>query len=448
MRRKRLVITIVSVFVLALAGLIMAHFARLAIRGEEDVSGQIGAIPKTTDVPSPVKHGPADWPCWRGLQGDGKSNATGIRKDWSGGLKKLWELDYLCQGRQTVTWSAPAVQGNRLVVPGRDKNNDIVFCLDPNTGELLWLGSYKTKAGKSHGQGARATPYIDDDRVYTFGRSGDLACWRLDNGQLLWKRNVSEIGGKTPSWGHSSSPLVQDDKVFVQGGGNALVVAFHKMTGDLAWKAMEGKAGYAAPTLINMGDKIGLLIFHATGLACLDPHDGSVFWSVPWETNYNVNATTPAVAGATVFITSGYGTGCQALQVGSAGADVLWRNKVIAAHHSDPVIIDGFIYGYSGQSNQNKGYFKCVKLDNGQEKWSTREVGWGTTLYIDGHLLCMDIKGNLSLVKADPGAFRKVTEFKHALGEVEHTAWTIPVIANGKLYLRYMQRLVCYSLGN
>lgn len=136
-----------------------------------------------------------------------------------------------------------------------------------------------------HGPGARATPYIDDDHVYTFGRSGDLACWSLDDGEILWKRNVGEIGGKTPTWGHSSSPLVYDDKVFVQGGGNALVVAYHKITGDLAWKAMEGTAGYAASMLINIGDKIGLLIFHGTGLACLNSNDGKVFWSIPWETD-------------------------------------------------------------------------------------------------------------------------------------------------------------------
>ena len=28
----------------------------------------------------------------------------------------------------------------------------------------------------------------------------------------------------------------------------------------------------------------------------------------------------------------------------------------------------------------------------------------------------------------------------------KHPAWTIRVVANGKLYLRYRQRLVCYSL--
>ena len=65
---------------------------------------------------------------------------------------------------------------------------------------------------------------------------------------------------------------------------------------------------------------------------------------------------------------------------------------------------------------------------------------------MDGHLLCMDNEGNLFLVKPDPKALQIVTQFPNALGDIDHEAWTIPVVANGKLYLRYMQRLLCYSL--
>ena len=444
MKRKHIAIWVACAVVLC--GILIAHKAWNAIHGEQDITGPVGTIPEPTAVLSPPTKGPADWPCWRGINGDGKSTVTGVRKDFSGGLKKLWEVDYLCQGKQAATWSAPAVRGNRLVVPGRSRGEDLIFCLDPNNGELLWLGSYKARADTKHGPGPRATPYIDGDRVYTFGRSGDLACWYLDDGELMWKRNVNDAGGKTSRWGHSSSPLVYGDKVFVQGGGSAQVIAYNKTTGELAWKAREGDAGYAAPALVNMGDKVGLLIFHGTGLACLDPDDGNEFWAVPWKTSYNVNATTPVAEGATVFITSGYGTGCQALKVDDAGAGVLWTSNVIAAHHSDPFILDGFIYGYSGQSNQNKGHFKCVKLDDGTEKWSTGRLGWGTTLHVDGHLLCMDNEGNLFLVKPDPDALHVVTEFSNALGDIEHPAWTIPVVANGKLYLRYLQRLLCYAL--
>lgn len=209
---------------------------------------------------------------------------------------------------------------------------------------------------------------------------------------------------------------------------------------------MEGKAGYAAITLMETAVAEKLLVFHGTGLACLDPSNGKEIWSSLWETDYDVNATTPVISGPIVFITSGYSTGCQALKVEDERVEPLWRSKVIASHHSDPIIIDSYIYGYSGQSNQNKGLFKCVELESGEEKWSTGEIGWGTMVYVDGYLLCMDIEGNLFLVKPDQNEFRKVAEFRAALKDVRHSAWTIPVVANGRLYLRYMQRLLCYDI--
>ena len=78
--------------------------------------------------------------------------------------------------------------------------------------------------------------------------------------------------------------------------------------------------------------------------------------------------------------------------------------------------------------------------------WSTKEIGQGTTTYVDGHLICMDVKGNLFLVKPDPMAFNEIGSIENALNEVKYQAWTVPVVANGKLYLRYLQTLVCYNL--
>jgi hypothetical protein len=41
----------------------------------------------------------------------------------------------------------------------------------------------------------------------------------------------------------------------------------------------------------------------------------------------------------------------------------------------------------------------------------------------------------------------KVGMIKSAIKDVKNPAWTVPVVANGKLYLRYLQQLVCYSLN-
>ena len=156
----------------------------------------------------PITKGESDWLCWRGINGDNHSEVSGIKTDWSEGLKKIWEINYLCQGEDSATWSAPVIQGNRLVVCGRDEKNDIVFCLNPEDGSLIWMKSYPAKTSTEYGAGFRATPWIDNDRVYTYGRAGDLVCWNLLDGEKIWHKNVHDAGGEVPTWGLSSSPLV------------------------------------------------------------------------------------------------------------------------------------------------------------------------------------------------------------------------------------------------
>ncbi len=247
----------------------------------EKLTGKLELIPEASKKIPPLTIGEADWPAWQGLNFDGKSNYTGIKTDWSDGLKKLWHVDYLCQDNSTVSWSAPVVQGNRLVIPGRDKKNDLVFCLNANNGNLIWVGSYLAETGTSHGPGARATPFIDEDRLYTFGRGGDLVCWQLLDGKMLWRKNVKDEGGEEPEWGLSSSPIVFENKVIVQGGGDALVIAYDKISGETIWKSMKGHAGYSASTLMILDETPYLLVYHAMGLSCLDPQNGKNIWTVP-----------------------------------------------------------------------------------------------------------------------------------------------------------------------
>jgi outer membrane protein assembly factor BamB len=444
--KKRLKIILIIVGILLILLGYFGYQIYKFVNGAEELSGNKESIPKAVSTLPPLTKGTADWTCWRGPNSDGKSVITGIKTDWSSGLNKLWQIDYLCQGKANASWSAPVVQGNRLIVTGRDDKNDLVFCINAENGELIWMKSYEAEAENSHGPGARATPFIDDNRVYTFGRSGDLACWMLEDGNLLWKKNVKDIGGIVPQWGCSSSPFVLNDKVIVQGGGTALIVAYNKMTGDIIWKSLQGDGGYSAFTTITIENETRLLAYHAKALSLLNPIDGKELWRAPWETDYGVNATTPLVDGNLVFHTSGYGMGCQVLEVKKDGFSVKWKSDVIASQHSDPVLIDGNIYGYSGESSGRDGKFKCVEMATGKELWSTSEISWGTIIYVDGYLICFDVKGNLYLVKPNPKEFQKVGEIKKAMDDVKNPAWTAPIVANGKLYLRYLQHLVCYNL--
>ena len=445
MKRSVKIILVIVAVVLS-AGAYFAYQIYQSVMGSEPLSGKQDTIPNPLNPTPPITSGTADWTNWRGANFEGKSATTGIETDWSKGLEKLWHVNYLCQDKSTASWAAPVVQGNRLIVPGRDEKNDLVFCINADNGELIWLGSYEAEAASSHGPGSRATPFISEDKVYTFGRSGDLVCWQLEDGKLLWRKNVKDLGGVEPSWGFSTTPLVIGNMVIVQGGGKALVIAYDKLTGDLLWKSMEGEAGYAAAITMNIENEVKLLVYQGTGLSCLNPSDGKVLWTVPWATEYFVNATTPIVFNDIVFHTSGYKMGCEAIKVTQSGYSVLWKNNLMEAQHSDPILLDGYIYGYSGESGRNNGQFKCIELATGKEMWTTSEIGQGTTTFVDGHLVCQDIKGNLFLLKPDPSGFKKVGEIKSAIEDVKNPAWTVPVVANGKLYLRYLQQLVCYKL--
>jgi outer membrane protein assembly factor BamB len=161
-----------------------------------------------------------------------------------------------------------------------------------------------------------------------------------------------------------------------------------------------------------------------------------------------MNATTPLSEGRIIFITSGYGKGSMAVQVENNKPVVLWESKALEGQQTDPVILDSYVYGYSGTSSSNRGNLVCLRLSDGKLMWETGEAGMGTIAYADGYLVCLDIKGNLYLVEANPDKFVKAGEFMKAIPNVKHPAWTAPVIANGKLYLRYLQSIVCYDLSS
>jgi outer membrane protein assembly factor BamB len=444
MKKKILKIVLFVIGIGALLAAISGIFLYNFTQKSEKLTGKQEAIPLNNNTLAPITKGEADWNSWQGPDFNKINSSTGILKDWSKGLKKVWEVNFLCQDNQTATWSAPVVSGNVLIVPGRDEKNDLVFCLDALTGELRWKGQYEARTKDNHGPGARATPVIDGDRVYTYGRNGDLVCWSLQDGRILWHNEAAKIGGVEPGWGFSSSPLVTGNKVIVQVGGKILAAAFDKYTGETLWTSGSGPGGYAPLNLFTADSS--LLFLSGESISGLNRETGEVNWTLPWMVEYNMTATTPLAEGNIVFVTSGYNKGCMAVKIANNKPSVLWQNNAIEGQQTDPVILNGYVYGYSGTGSSNKGELVCLRLSDGKTMWKTAEAGVGTFACADGCLVCLDIKGNLYLVEARPDRFVKAGDFKKAIPDVKHPAWTAPVIANGKLYLRYLQSIVCYDI--
>ncbi len=187
------------------------------------------------------------WPWWLGPLDNDHSPVQNIKKDWSNGLQKAWEVNYLCSGPKSMVWSCPVIQGNRLVVPGRNETHDFIFCLDPETGKLLWVNKYELASEINYGQGHRATPTIDEDRVHTLSRAGNVRCHALFDGELIWEYDLAAADCIAPEWGFSGSPLVYQDRVILHAGGPYIAVALDKSTGSLLWKASPAKGCYTTP---------------------------------------------------------------------------------------------------------------------------------------------------------------------------------------------------------
>ena len=117
----KIILSVLAVLIVLIA--VFIYYSYTSIYKSEKIDGKREAIPSEGAALNEIKRGIADWPNWRGQHFDGKSSLTGIKTDWSEGLEKLWEVNFLCHGQATASWSAPAIVGNRLVIPGRDEND-------------------------------------------------------------------------------------------------------------------------------------------------------------------------------------------------------------------------------------------------------------------------------------------------------------------------------------
>lgn len=69
----------------------------------------------------------------------------------------------------------------------------------------------------------------------------------------------------------------------------------------------------------------------------------------------------------------------------------------------------------------------------------------GLLLYADQRLYWLSQEGEMTLVKANTDGLEIVSRFRFVPARVQD-AWAHPVIHDGRLYLRYHDRLECFDV--
>jgi outer membrane protein assembly factor BamB len=400
----------------------------------------------TTTVPAKKDKGKketaeavGDWTQFRGPGTSGFSADKGINQDWKAKPpKELWRVPMKGKG-----FSGPAAANGAAFIIDHEGSQDVVRGLRLADGKEGWRFPYADTDKDDHGF-VRSTPAIDKGKVYTLGRLGQVHCLDAKTGAQVWETNlVDKFGGKRIQWDYAVSPIIDGNAVIlVPGGDKGTVLALDKATGALIWQGGGTDApGYATPIIATIGKIRQYLIFTAKNLIGVETANGKLLWSFPWSTAYDVNAATPIPVGDSVFITSGYGTGCVMVDVAGGTAKARWQNKDIASHFNSPVFYQGFIYGTTDPNN-----LVCLDAQTGAVKWKADGFGKGGLCAIEDVMVVEDGKsGEVALVKLNPDAYTELGRIKPFTGGHQEF-WTPPVITDKKLLLRDHTELVCYDL--
>jgi len=379
----------------------------------------------------------ADWPQWRGENRDGKSAETGLLKQWpEGGPPLAWKVGGLGEG-----YASFAVVEGRLYTQGQRSGQQYVLALDAKTGEKFWEVENGASFSNDKGNGPRGTPTVDGDRLYSLGSNGYLIALETASGKTLWQIDLLDrFGGSNPRWGISESPLVDGERLIVTPGGDgASIVALNKITGEVIWGSGSDGAGYSSAVIAEVDGVRQYITLTATAGVGVRADDGELLWRYPQVANRTANVATPLVHDNHVFLSSDYGTGCALLRLSSSsGAEEVYFNKDMRNHYNTSMLLEDHLYGFSSS------IFTAMRFETGEVAWSDRATGKGQVIYADGLLYLLGENGTVALVEPSPEEYREISRFEISYGDLP--TWTVPVIADGKLYLRDQDTLFSYDI--
>jgi outer membrane protein assembly factor BamB len=379
---------------------------------------------------------PADWPQWRGPNRDGISQEKGLLKTWpAGGPPRAWETVGAGSG-----YSSVAVAGGKLFTLGASGDREYVFAYDAGSGKRLWGTAHGRRFGNDRGDGPRATPTIEGDRVYAFGASGDLTALEAATGKIVWTVNVLEkFGGSNIQWGLSESPLVLSDRILVNAGGRgASILAVKKTDGSVIWRSENDEAGYSSAVIAQVGGRRQAVFFTGERALGVDVDSGKVLWSYNQVANRTANIATPIVRGNRVFLSSDYGTGSALLELSANGAREVYFTRDMKNHHASSVLIGDYLYGF------DSAILTAMHFDTGKVAWQNRSVGKGSVVFADDRLYLYSERGVVGLAEALPEKYVEHGRFEIKAGNLN--TWAHPVVADGKLFLRDQDRIYAFDV--
>lgn len=369
------------------------------------------------------------WPGWLGPNRDGWVSHFTAPEAWPHKLTQVWRAEV------GTGYGSPLVAHGHIYQHARQNEDEVVWCLDLATGEVLWRQSHPVPftmggGGERHGKGPKSSPVLADGRLFTMSITGTLSAWDTKTGDLLWQRNGDDEFGKShPYWGASTSPVVSGDRVFVHFGTDdaGALVALDVANGEEVWRIGDDGPSYSSPLVAEFAGVPQVVEWNHRALMGVEQSTGQFLWEFPFpHIGSDQNMPTPAIHDGRILL-GGENRGILGLvpqlQEGRWTVENGWHQKSVALDMSSAVVNDGLLYGFS---HYKSGQFFCLDPKTGEILWA----GPGRTgnnvmfLAIPGHIVALIDTGELRIFKASAEDYEPVASYKVASGDT----WAPPVV--------------------
>jgi outer membrane protein assembly factor BamB len=335
-------------------------------------------------LPAVEKDQLANWPQFRGNQGNGLALTSELPTQWSADQNVEWKVAIHDRG-----WSSPVAEGEEiwLTTASEDGLRMFVLCVDASSGAikhdiLLFTNDSVQPDFHVTNSYASPTPVLDQRHVYVHFGSYGTACLRRDNGQVVWQRRDLPCNHYR---GAGSSPvLYQNLLIFhMDGFDHQYAIALNCETGQTVWKKDreidygsdngDFYKAFSTPIVIRVGDRDQLISPASKACVALDPRTGAEIWRV----RYDEHSTTvrPVFDGSRIYLSTGFGKAKMiCVRVDGSGdvtdSHVDWVQQKSIGSKPSPVLVGNRLFDVT-----DDGILERIDVDSGEIVWRERLGG-------------------------------------------------------------------------
>jgi outer membrane protein assembly factor BamB len=345
------------------------------------------------------------WPQFRGPSSSGLSENAGLPDVWSETQNVVWKTGIPGRG-----WSSPVVWDGRIFLtsvvsadpeeppkrglyfggnrtsPPLGEHRWMVYCLDRETGRILWEREAHRGAPASSrhlkNSFASETPVTDGERVYAYFGNVGLFCFGMD-GKPVWSQTYGPFPMRY-GWGTASSPVLHEGRIYIVDDNDeqSFLVALDKKTGKQVWRVnRDEKSNWSTPYVWNSGRRTEIVTSGTQKIRSYDL-DGHLLWELGGMSTIVI--PTPFSRFGLLYLASGYvgdqvrpvfavrpgAHGDISLKPGETSNDyIAWYQPAAGPYNPSPLVYGDYLY-----TLLDRGFLTCHDARTGVEIYGKQRI--------------------------------------------------------------------------